>query len=92
MATPAARVIHHEGQSSKQVRWPSYERLWRSRFRFYQKHHQRYGRGYLLVVRWLVRLGMQLRSWQAWRRFVKGNMTGAELDAALTTYETIARL
>jgi N-acetylglucosaminyl-diphospho-decaprenol L-rhamnosyltransferase len=92
MVAPAARVIHHAGQSSKQVRWPSYERLWRSRFRFYQKHRHRYGRGHLLLVRLLVRFGMQLRSWQVWRRFVKGAITGAELDAELTTYETIARL
>ena len=30
-ALPAARVIHHAGQSSRQVRWDAYERLWRSR-------------------------------------------------------------
>jgi GT2 family glycosyltransferase len=92
MATPTARVIHHEGQSSRQVRWPAYERLWRSRIRFYQKHRNRYGRGHLMLVRLLVRLGLQLRSWQVWRRFIKGAITGSELDAELTTYENIARL
>jgi GT2 family glycosyltransferase len=92
VAAPGARVIHHEGQSSQQVRWPAYERLWRSRFRFYQKHHQRYGRRYLSLVRLLVRLGMKLRSWQAWRSFARGAITGAELAVELSTYKAIARL
>lgn len=92
LAVPTARVIHHEGQSSRQVRWTAYERLWRSRFRFYQKHRQRYSAGYLWFVRLLVRLGLQVRSWQALRRFIKGQINGVELEDELQTYAVVAKL
>ena len=92
LAAPAVQVIHYEGQSSKQVRWPAFERLWRSRFRFYQKHRRRYPWGYLLYVRFLVRAGLQLRSWRALRRFVKGRITGTELESELSAYITVGKL
>ena len=56
-AVPAAVVIHYEGQSSRQVRWGAFVRLWRSRFRFYARHHARYGRGYVPILRLLVKVG-----------------------------------
>jgi N-acetylglucosaminyl-diphospho-decaprenol L-rhamnosyltransferase len=36
---PAARVIHHAGQSSGQVRVSSFVNLWTSRARLYARHH-----------------------------------------------------
>jgi N-acetylglucosaminyl-diphospho-decaprenol L-rhamnosyltransferase len=88
LAVPTAQVIHHEGQSSRQVRWPAYERLWRSRLRFFQKHARHYPPGYLALVRATIRLGLHLRAWLAERRFAQGAMTGVELQS----YQTIAGL
>jgi GT2 family glycosyltransferase len=92
LAVPGARVIHHEGQSTRQVRWPAYVRLWRSRLRFYQKHARRYPPGYLWWVRALVRVGMRWRAWRAERSFAHGVLTGGEVAAELAAYDTIARL
>lgn len=89
MAVPTAHVTHYEGQSSRQVRWPSYERLWRSRLRFYQKHQSLYPFGYLQLVRWLVQAGLRWRSYVARRRFAQGQLTGSELGAELATYNTL---
>jgi GT2 family glycosyltransferase len=92
LAVPAAHIIHHEGQSSRQVRWSAYARLWRSRFRFYQKHAWRYPPGYLELVRLLVRGGMRWRAWLAERRFAQGEASGADIAAELKSYAEIARL
>lgn len=92
LAAPAARVIHHEGQSSRQVRWPAYERLWRSRFRFYRKHARHYPPGYLWLVRLLVRIGVAWRAWLAEQRFADGALTGVEAAAELQTYRMIKKL
>jgi N-acetylglucosaminyl-diphospho-decaprenol L-rhamnosyltransferase len=92
LALPAARVVHHEGQSSRQVRWPAYEQLWRSRFRFYRKHAQRYPPGYLRLVRLAVRIGVNWRAWLAERRFANGVLTGVEAAAELQAYQTIKTL
>ena len=35
---PAVQIIHHEAQSSRQHRWQTQARLWRSRLRFYAKY------------------------------------------------------
>ena len=55
---PAARVVHHAGQSSAQVRIPSLINLWTSRARLYARHHGP-------LTRWLarrtVRAGMRRR-------------------------------
>ncbi len=92
MAVPAARVTHYEGQSSRQVRWPSFERLWRSRLRFYQKHRTLYPPGYLTLIRALVTNGLRLRTWVARRRFAHGELTGNEVGAELATYKTITQM
>lgn len=92
LAAPTARVIHHEGQSSRQVRWPAYVRLWQSRYRFYQKHRRRYPAGYVHFVRVLVRCGLALRTWSAYRRFARGALTGDEVQNEITAYRAIAAL
>jgi len=59
---PAARVIHHAGQSSGQIRIPSFVNLWTSRARLYARHHGP-------ITRWLaqalVRAGMRRRMQKA---------------------------
>jgi N-acetylglucosaminyl-diphospho-decaprenol L-rhamnosyltransferase len=53
---PAAEIVHHEGQSTRQVREDSFANLWQSRRRLYDKH-------YSPAKRWLaarlVRAGMR---------------------------------
>ncbi|MCX7682559.1 MAG: glycosyltransferase family 2 protein [Anaerolineae bacterium] len=55
---PQARVIHHAGRSSGQVRLSSFVNLWTSRARLYALHHGPCKRA---LARLLVRLGMQQR-------------------------------
>lgn len=91
-AIPTAHVTHHEAQSSKQVRWPAYIQLWRSRFRFYAKHERFYPRRYVQWVRALVRLGLWRRTGQAHRRFASGEITGVQLAEELAAYSLLRRL
>lgn len=91
-ALPTAHVTHHEGQSSRQTRWTSFEQLWRSRFRFYAKHADRYPPAYRLAVRLLVRLGAAWRSRLARQHFAAGAATGIEVARELEAYATISRL
>jgi len=88
-SVPTAHVIHYEGQSSRQVRWPAYVQLWRSRLLFYAKHRAYYPTGYVHYVRWLVRFGIASRHYQANRRFVRGELSEAELAAELEAYDEI---
>lgn len=92
LAAPSAQVVHYEGQSSRQVRWPAYERLWRSRLRFYAKHAHRYPAGYRWLVWRLIGLGMAWRAGAAMRRFARGALTGNEAQAELNAYQAIRAL
>lgn len=90
-ASPGVRVIHHEAQSSRQVRWWAFARLWRSRFRFYAKH-RRYGPVYLVAVRALVRLGVASQRRSIERQFACGQITGAAAGEALAALELVSNL
>ncbi|MCK4316512.1 MAG: glycosyltransferase family 2 protein [Anaerolineae bacterium] len=59
---PAARVIHHAGQSSGQILIPSFVNLWTSRARLYARHHGPVTRG---LAQALVRAGMRRRMREA---------------------------
>ncbi len=89
-AVPTARVVHYEGQSSRQVRWSAFEQLWRSRFRFYCKHRQVYPPGYLLAVHVLVQLGIWMRGKLARRRFARGRLTGKQVAEELAAYRAVS--
>lgn len=91
-AVPTAHVTHHEAQSSKQVRWPAYIQLWRSRFRFYTKHERLYSPQYVHWVRRLVRVGVWRRTTQAHQRFARGEITGEQLAEELAAYTLLKRL
>lgn len=91
-ALPTAHVTHHEAQSSKQVRWPAFIQLWRSRFRFYTKHERLYSRQYVHWVRAMVRLGLWRRTTEAHQRFGRGEITGAQLAEELAAYALLKRL
>ena len=89
-AVPSAHVVHYEGQSSRQVRWPSFVQLWRSRFRFYRKHRQVYPPGYLLAVRVLVQLGIWMRGKLTRHRFARGRLTGEQVAEELAAYRAVS--
>ena len=91
-AVPTAQVTHHEAQSSKQVRWPAYIQLWRSRFRFYTKHERIYSPQYVEWVRRLVQVGLWRRTTQAHQRFARGEITGEQLAEELAAYALLKRL
>ena len=62
LCVPAARVIHHAGQSTAQVRISSFVNLWTSRARLYGRHHGPLTRH---LARVLVRAGMRRRMREA---------------------------
>ena len=89
VAAPEARILHHEGRSSRQTPWLSFERLWRSRFRFYAKHSDHFPRGYGQCVRGVVYSSLQIRRWLAQRDFARGRVYGDELARELSAYRTV---
>lgn len=91
-AVPTAHVTHFEGRSSRQTRWASFERLWRSRFRFYRKHARRFPLGNLLLTRLLVRTSLAVKAHQARRRFAHGEIDGTALGQELAAYRTVSTL
>lgn len=91
-ALPTAHVVHHEGQSSRQVRWSAYARLWRSRFRFFGRYPERYSPAFRVALRLLVRSAAAWHSAQARRRFAHGHVGGQEVAAELAAYAILARL
>jgi len=91
-ALPTADITHLEAQSSRQMRWDAFERLWRSRFRFYQKQRVHYSNGFLPRLRLLVRIGVWIRSVLARRRFAQGKLSGLLLEQELAAYRAIGRL
>jgi N-acetylglucosaminyl-diphospho-decaprenol L-rhamnosyltransferase len=90
-AVPAAEVIHYAGQSSRQVRWPAFERLWRSRFRFFEKYTRRYSPIERMMIRSVVRASMRLRSTIAHRRFADGEINGVQFGEELAAYESVSK-
>ena len=91
-AVPAAQVIHHGAQSSRQRPWRSFERLWRSRFRFYSLHSAHYPPGYLLALRAIVRAGINTESRKVRAAFASGAVSGVEAAEALNTLDAVARM
>jgi len=91
-AVPTARVTHHEGQSSKQVRWPAFVRLWQSRLRFYRKYQGSHPVGYLTAVRLLAALGIGWRMWQLDRRFAEGQVDGSAWQEERAAYDAVWKL
>jgi GT2 family glycosyltransferase len=90
MAAPAAHIVHHEGQSSAQVRWPMYAQLWRSRLRFYDKHREAYGPLARWVIRGMIMAGMAWGSRVALQRFARGDLSGLEAGEELQARRAVA--
>lgn len=77
-AVPDATAIHHEAQSSKQIRWRSWRRLWESRLRFYTLHRSHFAPGTLGIVKTLLWLANRWQIFAARSRFGQGKRTGIE--------------
>jgi GT2 family glycosyltransferase len=92
LAVPQALVVHHEGQSSRQVRWASVERLWRSRLRFYARHRAHFGPLTLPAVRALLRWEMRRGIVAARRRFARGATLGTEAGEEIAARRTLLTL
>jgi len=86
---PAARVVHHAGKSSGQVRVVSFVALWRSRLRLYDKHYPPLKRR---LARRLVRAGVRWKVHQARATHRRGEISGAELTARLEACQTVLTL
>jgi len=88
-AVPTARVLHHAGKSSSQIRWPMVVQLWRSRTQFYKKHCSLYPIKYHKILRVVMKNSLWRKERQAHTRFERGNITQAELQAELDAYAEI---
>jgi N-acetylglucosaminyl-diphospho-decaprenol L-rhamnosyltransferase len=86
---PAAHVTHLAARSTGQVRAESVVNLWRSRLRLYAKH---YSRPWLVLARFIIRLGMRRQMALARRRCAAGAITSRQRDALLRAYRTVSAL
>ncbi|MEZ4684439.1 MAG: glycosyltransferase family 2 protein, partial [Caldilineaceae bacterium] len=91
-AVPTAHVTHHEGQSSKQVRWSAFVRLWRSRLRFYRKYRGLHPVGYESAVRLIVLVGLLWRLRQVNRQFAQGKHNGLVWQEERRAYQEVLGL
>jgi GT2 family glycosyltransferase len=91
-AVPSAVVIHREAQSSKQMRWKSWERLWQSRLRFYRINDELFFPWTVPIIRWLTRVAMKSGIFSAQRRFAQGAITGLQAGEEVAARMEILRL
>jgi N-acetylglucosaminyl-diphospho-decaprenol L-rhamnosyltransferase len=86
---PAAELVHHAGQSTRQVRAGMFVALWRSRFRFFARY---YSALFNRAVRWVVRLGLGAEERRARRQAAAGQLTAQELATRLEMYAQVRGL
>ncbi|MBC7250646.1 MAG: glycosyltransferase family 2 protein [Anaerolineae bacterium] len=86
---PGAQVIHHEAQSTRQVRPQMIVALWRSRFYLFEKH---YSPAFRWVARRLVRAGMRAEARRAQAAHRRGELQAEQLEALLAAYREVASL
>jgi len=86
---PAARVIHHAGASTRQFRAQSFENLWRSRRRLYDRL---YGPARRRLAGWIVALGMEAEAARACAAAQRGEVSAEEAAARVTATEQVRQL
>ena len=89
ICAPAVHVVHHEGQSTRQVNAPMFVRLWESRLRLFARH---YGPVFNWVSRRLVQLGLRRLRRDAERQFVAGAIDEEALGRQRAAFEQVAEL
>jgi GT2 family glycosyltransferase len=85
---PSAVVVHHAGQSTRQVRDEMFVALWRSRFRLFGKH---YGGAFRWAARRLVRLGLWAEGRRARAAHRRGELDAKSLTSQLAALGRVAR-
>jgi GT2 family glycosyltransferase len=83
---PDAKVVHHEGASTRQFRNETFVALWESRFKYYRKWHS-------ATFRWVAGLLVRLGLWRSERRAreacLKGELEQIELQRRLEAYRRV---
>jgi GT2 family glycosyltransferase len=86
---PSAVVVHHAGQSTRQVRNEMFVALWCSRFRLFSKH---YSGAFRWAARWLVRLGLWAEARRAQAAHRRGELSAEATSGWLSAVRQAARL
>jgi GT2 family glycosyltransferase len=86
---PQAIITHLGGQSTGQIKTDMFVTLWASRYRFYQKY---YGKFKVWVARQIVTLGMRRRARQDKATAAQNELTHAELNEHLKSYQTVVNI
>ncbi len=86
---PEALAVHHEAQSSRQTRWPSYVRKWRSRFRFFAKYYPGYWQTANSLI---VRLGIRAEMQRAEMARRQGAISVEEYDARVAAFAQVGAM
>jgi GT2 family glycosyltransferase len=86
---PSAVVVHHAGQSTRQVRNEMFAALWRSRFRLFGKH---YSEAFRWAARWLVRLGLWAEARRAQAAHRRGELSAEATSGWQSALRQVARL
>jgi len=86
---PKAKIIHLGGQSTRQFRERMFLALWKSRYRLFQRH---YSKTYQILVRLIVRAGLQRRIAQTKRALKQGELSPEEAEKRIATYRQVMEL
>jgi N-acetylglucosaminyl-diphospho-decaprenol L-rhamnosyltransferase len=86
---PSAVVVHHAGQSTRQVRNEMFAVLWRSRFRLFGQH---YSGAFRWAARRLVRLGLWAEAHRAQAAHRRGELSAEALSGRLSALHQVAQL
>lgn len=86
---PQAVITHLGGQSTGQIKTDMFVTLWRSRYRFYQKH---YGQLKVWLARQIVTLGMRRRAKQDAAAAGRDELTRHNLAERLNCYQTVVNI
>lgn len=86
---PAAEIVHHEAQSTKQFRDKMFIELWRARHYYF---HKFYSSPYNIMISLIVRLGMVKLARAANDEASAGKITRDELAMRLNAYSTVSEI
>lgn len=86
---PAARIIHHAGQSTKQQPGRMFVELHRSRALYYRKHKSA---AFQIVARLLTKTAMLWNALADWAHALRGDISAGELKQRWRIYGQVFRL
>ncbi len=82
---PRARIVHHEGQATRQFRHAMFVAKWRSRVRYFHKFHSPQ---YVALVRAIIRLGL----WSEARKLSRESLAPDERTRLLDAFTKVRAL